>query len=37
MEIGFFNIYYVRKQFRWEIFPKMNKRVGPSKAMKAGK
>lgn len=36
MKVGFFNIHYIRKQFRWEIFPKMNKRVG-SKAMQAGK
>ena len=32
----FFDIYYV-KQCKWELFPKINKRGGPNKAMQVGK
>ena len=29
----FFDIYKVKKTCRWQLFPKINKRVGPNKAM----
>ena len=32
-----FDIYYVKKQVRWELYPKINKGVGPNNSMYLGR